>query len=455
MSCLWQSFNWGHSMLLRQQLHPSVKSFLVVLHLASAIVLGSSWTAAASEYRLRAGDVIEVSVAGLPQFGHRAPVQLDGSITIPTIGTLDVEGELLSDVRERIQAAFTGKLLTVYASDGRELTRTVEREDVSATVAQYAPIWVSGDVVRPGEQRFQPRMTVRQAIASAGGIRSSIMNGDTGRRYDPIPLQSDYIASWLTLASQAVRVWRLRHELGETGEFDKSSLPPAPVSEDVLSRILVLEKDIIALRKEDIRRERAFLERSAALAEEQIKSLSERLELEKQGELDDTEEYERLQELLRKGHLTNMRVVDARRALLYSSTRRLQTAHALMQARKQLDESRRALEKLEDQRRLTIHESLQSAELKLAEEHARLRSIQAQLDLAGISVPRESENASRPYITLIRRTATNPVTFEASYDDEIEPGDIIEVVLRRSPVSTGHDLGAVNTSPPRYALETR
>jgi len=141
--------------------------------------------------------------------------------------------------------------------------------------------------------------------------------------------------------------------------------------------------------------------------------------------------------------------------LLYSSTRRLQTAHALMQARKQLDEARRALEKLEDQRRLTIHESLQSAELKLAEEHARLRSIQAQLDLAGISVPRESENASRPYITLIRRTATNPVTFEASYDDEIEPGDIIEVVLRRSPLSTGHDLGAVSTSPPRYALETR
>ena len=86
-----------------------------------------------------------------------------------------------------------------------------------------------------------------------------------------------------------------------------------------------------------------------------------------------------------------MRVVDARRALLYSSTRRLQTAHALMQARKQLDESRRALEKLEDQRRLTIHESLQSAELKLAEEHARLRSIQAQLDLAGSRSPQVGE----------------------------------------------------------------
>nr|PZN85938.1 MAG: hypothetical protein DIU57_05610 [Pseudomonadota bacterium] len=432
-----------------------VKSIVASVQIAIALVFGSTWAAAASEYRLRAGDVIEVSVAGLPQFSHRAPVQLDGSITIPTIGTLDVEGELLKDVRERIQAAFAGKLLTVYASDGRELTRTVEREDVSATVAQYAPIWVSGDVVRSGEQRFQPRMTVRQAIASAGGVRSSIMNGEIGQRYDPIPLQRDYIASWLTLASQAVRVWRLRYELGETAEFDRSSLPPAPVPEDALSRILALEKDIIALRQEDLRRERAFLERSAVLAEEQIRSLSERLELEKQGEIDDMEEYERLQGLLRKGHMTNMRVVDARRALLYSSTRRLQTAHALMQARKQLDEARRALEKLDDQRRLAIKESLQSAELKLAEEHARLRSIQVKLELARVTVPRESENVSRPSITLIRRSGASSVTFEASYDDEIEPGDIIEVDVKKVPVSTGNNLGAIGTSPPRYALETR
>lgn len=420
---------------------------------ATAATFGSSLSAAA-DYRVRAGDVIEVSVAGLPQFGHRASVQLDGSITIPTIGTLDVEGEMLADIRERIQAGFTGRLLTLYASDGRELTRTVEREDVSATIAQYAPIWVSGDVARAGQQTFQPRMTVRQAIASAGGLRPLVTNTEIGRRYDPIPLQSEYIASWLALAGHAARVWRLRTELGVTAEFDKSTIPPAPVSDDALSRIVVLEKKMAELRKDDLRRERSFLERSASLAEEQISSLSERLELEKQGEVDDTEEYERLQELMRKGHLTNVRVVDARRALLYSSTRRLQTANALMQMRRQLDESRRALEKLDDQRRLTIHENLQAAELKLAEEHARLQSLRARLDLAGVAVPHNSEKTESPSITLIRRIDTNPVAFEAGYDDEIEPGDIVEVALgRRS--STSDDVGVIDNDRSRFAQGTK
>lgn len=440
-------------MVLRHRPRTSFKLFGLAARTAIALALGLSWSAA-SEYRLHAGDVIEVSLAGLPQFGQRAPVQLDGSITIPTIGTLDVEGVTLANVRELIQAAYTSRLLTLYASDGREFTRTVERDDVSAAIVQYAPIWVSGDVVRSGEHLFQPRMTVRQAIASAGGLRPPIMTtGGTLPQYDPIPLQSDYIASWLTLAGHAARAWRLRTELGETAEFDKTSIPAAPVPEDALTPILAIEKQIRELRQVDFDRERTFLGRSAALAEEQIKSLSERLELETQGELEDTEVYESAKELLRQGKLTNVRVVDARRSLLYSATRRLQTASELMQMRRRLDESRRSLEKLEDQRRLGIHEELRSIELKLAQEHARLQSLRAKLDLAGIAVPRGQE--ASPAITVVRRIDMKPVAFEAGYDDEVEPGDIVEVALRQGSLSTSDDLGALGIDRPQYAQSAK
>lgn len=175
------------------------------------------------------------------------------------------------------------------------------------------------------------------------------------------------------MAGQAVRAWRFRTELGETAEFDKTSIPAAPVPEEALTRILATEKQIRELRQVDFDRERAFLGRSAALAEKQIKSLSERVELETQGEREDTQVYEIAKELLRQGKLTTVRVVDARRSVLFSSTRRLQTESELMQMRRRLDEARRSLEKLEDQRRLGIHEELRSIDLKLAEEHARLR----------------------------------------------------------------------------------
>lgn len=440
-------------MVLPRQLSTCFKRIGLPVGIAAALTFGLSWSAAA-DYRLHAGDVIEIAVAGLPQLGQRAPVQLDGSIAIPGIGTLDVEGMTLADVRERIRSAFTSRLLTVYTSDGRELTRTVEREDVSAAIAQYAPIWVSGDVVKSGEQTFQPRMTVRQAIASAGGLRSYIMDTDTSQRYDPIGLKSEYIASWLALAGHAARVWRLRTELGGVTEFDRTTIPPAPVPEDVLTRILAIEKQVRRLRHEDSERERAFLERSVSLAEEQIKSLSERIELEKQGELDDTQEYERLQELLGKGHATSVRVADARRALLYSSTRRLQTADALMETRRQLDQSRRSLEKLDDQHRLTVHEGLQAAESKMVEEHARLQTLQAKLNLAGIAVPRHAGQQVSPLITIIRRIDMKPVAFEAGLDDEIEPRDIVEVAASRQSAASDH-LGATGIDRPRFAQGTK
>ena len=149
---------------------PCIRSLALQTCVAAVLTLGMSPSDAA-DYRLRAGDVVEISVAGLPQFGLRAPIQLDGTITIPTIGSQKVEGATLSEVRDRIQVAFTSRILTLYTSDGRELTRTVEREDVAAAIVQYAPKWVSGDVVRYGELTLQPRMTVRQAIATADCVR--------------------------------------------------------------------------------------------------------------------------------------------------------------------------------------------------------------------------------------------------------------------------------------------
>lgn len=431
-----------------------IKPFGLAALTVAALALGSL-SAASSEYRLRAGDVIEVSVAGLPQFGQRAPVQLDGTITIPPIGSLEVQGQTLGEVRDRIQIAFTSRILTLYASDGRELTRAVEREEVAAAIVQYAPIWVAGDVVRSGEQTFHPRMTVRQAIASAGGLRPMITTTEMQPRYDPILLQSDYVASWLALAAHAARAWRLRNELGETAEFDKGSIPPSADSEGSLAHVLAGEQRIQALRQVELERERAFLEQSAALAEEQIRSLSERLDLESQGELDDTEDYKRMQAMLRQGHLTNVRVEDARRALLYSSTRRLQTASELMQMRRRLDETRRSLEKLDHQRRLGILEELQEVERKQTEENARLNSLRAKLELAGIAVPRTARREASPAITIIRRLDADPVSFEAGYDDPVEPGDVVEVAIRQTLSSPGEQLGQAVTDRSRYAQQSK
>ena len=196
-----------------------------------AVALCCSLNSARAEYRLQGGDVVEISVSGVPDLRQRAPVQLDGSITFPVIGTFMVEGVDFSDVRGKIQSAVASKIFRIRSPDGREFSRTFEREEVAATIVEYRPVFITGDVTRAGEQPFRPRMTVRQALATAGGF-SALARG-TATSFDMANLRSEYVTVWLNLAREHVRVWRIRTELGENIELDQKAIPPAPLPDAV------------------------------------------------------------------------------------------------------------------------------------------------------------------------------------------------------------------------------
>src|ERR1044071_3119341 len=85
-----------------------------------ATALCCSQSPARAEYRLQGGDVVEISVSGVPELRQRAPVQLDGTITFPVVGTFMVEGVALPEVRGKIQSAVASKIFRIRTPDGRE-----------------------------------------------------------------------------------------------------------------------------------------------------------------------------------------------------------------------------------------------------------------------------------------------------------------------------------------------
>jgi protein involved in polysaccharide export with SLBB domain len=96
-----------------------------------------------------------------------------------------------------------------------------ERDEVAATIVEYRPVFVTGDVTRPGEQAFRPRMTVRQAMASAGGF--SALGRANATSFDAANFRSEYITVWLSLAREHARVWRIKTELGENIDLDQKA----------------------------------------------------------------------------------------------------------------------------------------------------------------------------------------------------------------------------------------
>jgi polysaccharide export outer membrane protein len=384
---------------------------------------------AAAEYQIDVGDVIEILVARVPELQRRVPVKSDGSISFPLLGTLLVAGLSPSEVEANIQATLATKVFRQRTSDGRENAVAIEPDEVTAVVVQYRPIYVSGDVSKPGEQAFRPFMTVRQAIALSGGYDILRL-----RMENPILLSADlrgeYESLWTEFAKERARVSRLNTELGEKDTLDQKLLADVPVPPSRKAEIVSVEAEHLRTEQADYEREKAFLQHSIKQGDEQIKVLSEQNTKEEQGMQADAEELQRINELFGKGALPSPRVTDARRAVLLSSTRKLQTAAQLMQVKKQQDDIARQLERLDDQRRIKLLQDLQDARTKLGQVRAKLQSTGEKLLYTAARSQLVRGNELKQEFTVIRKGKGGSERTIVDQDSELQPGDVVEVALR-------------------------
>jgi polysaccharide biosynthesis/export protein len=405
------------------------KSRFIKRGLVTVALLCSVVPAAAAEYQVDVGDVIEILVARVPELQRRVPVKSDGSISFPLLGTLVVAGLSPSEVEANIQAALATKIFRQRTSDGRENAVAIEPDEVTAVVVQHRPIYVNGDVSKPGEQAFRPLMTVRQAIALSGGYDILRL-----RMENPILLSADlrgeYESLWTEFAKERARASRLNIELGEKDTLDQKLLADVPLSPSRKAEIVSVEAEYLRTEQADYEREKAFLQHSITQGDEQIKVLSEQNAKEEQGVQADAEELQRINELFGKGALVSPRVTDARRAVLLSSTRKLQTAAQLMQVKKQQDDIARQLERLDDQRRIKWLQDLQEARTKIGQIRARLQSVGEKLLYTAARSQVMRGNEFKQELTVIRKGKSGPERIIVDQDSELRPGDVVEVALR-------------------------
>jgi protein involved in polysaccharide export with SLBB domain len=108
-------------------------------------------------YRVGAGDVIRVDVAGRTDVSGTFTVAEDGTVTIPIVGSVRVQGRTAPEIR----------------SDLSRRISLVDRSSplVTVTVAEYKSrkIFVLGAVLLPGIYAFAEMPTIWDAIAEAGG----------------------------------------------------------------------------------------------------------------------------------------------------------------------------------------------------------------------------------------------------------------------------------------------
>ena len=402
--------------------------------------------ATGAEYKIDVGDLIEIMVARVPELQRRVPVKSNGTISFPLLGTLFVAGQPSSEVEANIQAGLATKIFRQRTPDGRENAVAIEPDEVTAVVVQYRPIYVNGDVSKPGEQAFRPSMTARQAIALSGGYDILRL-----RMENPILLSADlrgeYDSLWTDFARERVRASRLNIELGENDTLDQKLLAEVPISPSRKAEIVSVEAEFLRTDQADYEREKAFLQHSIQQGNEQIKVLSEQNAKEEQGVQADVEELQRINELFGKGSLPSPRVTDARRSVLLSSTRKLQTAAQLMQVKKQQDDIARQLERIDDQRRIKLLADLQDARTKLGQLRAKLQSVGEKLLYTAARSQVLRGNDLKSQLTVVRSGKNGPERMAVDQDSELQPGDVVEVTLRLDETAGKDKLAQTARSP--------
>jgi polysaccharide biosynthesis/export protein len=115
-------------------------------------------------YRLGPGDQVRIITFGEETLTGEFRVNDSGSIALPLIGAVRAAGLTPAELESSVGAALRRGNL-------------VRNPSVAVEVIAYRPIYVLGEVNKPGQYAYQPGMTVVTAVAVGGGFTYRAIEG--------------------------------------------------------------------------------------------------------------------------------------------------------------------------------------------------------------------------------------------------------------------------------------
>ena len=120
-------------------------------------VLGLTFADRSSaEYLLAPGDVLEITALSLPDLRQSTTIDVDGQAYFPVLGQMRAAGMSLPELRDKVRELLPSKVFRRRTQDGRDYPVIVSADEVNIAVAQYRPIYLDGDVAKPGSRLIDP-----------------------------------------------------------------------------------------------------------------------------------------------------------------------------------------------------------------------------------------------------------------------------------------------------------
>ena len=361
-------------------------------------------------------------------------VSSNGEVMLPVVGTISV-GSFDADAFAKDLAA------RLQAKIG-----LVQKPEAIVTVLGYPPIYVVGDVMKPGEYKFSQGMTVLQSLALSGG---PYREEKGALAVDNTDLISELRGTENSILRSEIRIARLQAEMSGTAEFDYP-LPAGP-ERAVAAAILQQEQAIFAATTNLLGGQaKSFAELRDALAREvdnlkkkQASSEADIASLEK--------ELRRMKPFVEKKIIVQATQNDLERTLRGYYSGQLDLSTAVLRARQGITEASRNMEELRDKQRADAALGLQTEQANLFQLKLKREAQQRKLLESVVKGDGKSTATSILDFAINRRVDGKMTQIAASEGTDLQPGDTVRVT-RRTKLPT--DTRASVASPDANAGET-
>lgn len=341
-------------------------------------------------------------------------VSQDGTVVMPVIGPVPV-GDLDA----------TG-LAVEIAKRLQEQLALVDKPDTTVEILDYPPIYVVGDVAKPGEYRYHEGMTILQALALSGGSLRARMHAFA----DEARLVSELQSIETGMLRSTVRIARLEAERQGAGEI---SFPAVAADGKATQEVFAQEKVIFTTRANELERQTKSLTDLRDLLTTEIDVLQQKIKAADASIRTAETELANVTGLVEKGIALASRKSDLERSLSSYRMDRLDQVTAVMRAKQAISEATRSEDGLRDRRQTEIAAELQAEQAGLIElQRKRELSQKLLLDMLG-SKQGGSGQDMPPTFTITRRQNGSPVEIAASSATDVAPGDVISVAGRHAP----------------------
>lgn len=397
--------------------HAASRMLAMIGGLAIALVLFTADTSRADGYTFDTGDVLRVSVIGEESYPLEVVVDDRGSISLPLLGDVQARGLTTVALSQAIQRAFQQQKLILEPF-------------VKVEIGQYRPFFISGTVAHPGSYPFQPGITVRHALAIAGGFRPNAV-GNT----EPALQIADLRSARANLAIEEyrlkVRLARLQAESRQDKSFVAPPDPPVEFGGHLIGDIIASEQAQLDARLAAYRDDLSYLEASLdRMRKEANMVAATRDEREKTANIQ-LEELQSARALREKGLITNSNVMTAERAHTSYRAELAQTELQQEQVQQEMLNSESELRKKRQSYEMDLIAQTQDTQVELGKVQSQIRYVADKLlYIFTYGEQRTFDDLQGSVkISIFRRDQKVAHDLVADENTEVRAGDVIEVSI--------------------------